>query len=128
MADVLGAAGITSDELYQEIDWDETDDIARKGDPRPARSVTPAGIEGVLDGLNVRKNHNSRDQRVDPERSSENRRRDCDAILADLADDEGGDQSEPAKSIRSHYAPSPANSSAAHDTVDENGTKARAPR
>lgn len=117
MADVLGAAGITSDELYQEIDWDETDDIAQKGDPRPARSVTPAGIEGVLHELDVRKNHNSHDQRNDPGR-----------ILADRADDEDGDQSEPAKSIRPHYAPSPANSSAVHGTGDENSTKARAPR
>lgn len=54
MADVFGANGITTEELGQEIDWQETDAIARKGGPRPVRSVTPAGIEGVLDDLDVR--------------------------------------------------------------------------
>ena len=50
MADVFGANGITSEELIQELDWQETDRIAEKGGskPRPARST---GIEDVLDNF-----------------------------------------------------------------------------
>lgn len=53
MADIFGASGITSEELMQELDWQETDRIAEKGDskPRPARST---GIEDVLDNFDFR--------------------------------------------------------------------------
>ncbi|OJJ44431.1 hypothetical protein ASPZODRAFT_71981 [Penicilliopsis zonata CBS 506.65] len=55
MADILGADGITTTELYDELDWQETDAIARKGiSRRTNRSVIPAGIEGVMDELDVR--------------------------------------------------------------------------
>lgn len=53
MADIFGANGITSGELMQELEWQETDRIAEKGDskPRPARST---GIEDVLDNFDFR--------------------------------------------------------------------------
>lgn len=53
MADVLGATGITAPELIQELDWDETEAIARQGAPQTKRSATAAGIESVMDGLEV---------------------------------------------------------------------------
>ncbi|OQE38339.1 hypothetical protein PENCOP_c008G03127 [Penicillium coprophilum] len=51
MADILGATGITARELIQELDWDETEAIARQGTPHPKRSATTAGLESVMDGL-----------------------------------------------------------------------------
>lgn len=54
MADILGASGITADELYEELDWQETDAIASRHTPEPTRSITAAGIEGVLDELDVK--------------------------------------------------------------------------
>jgi nicotinamidase-related amidase/alkylated DNA repair dioxygenase AlkB len=51
MADIFGANGITTEELYEELDWQETDAIARKGSPRPVRNATPSGIEAVMDDL-----------------------------------------------------------------------------
>ncbi|KAJ6181346.1 hypothetical protein N7519_011807 [Penicillium mononematosum] len=51
MADILGAAGITAQELIQELDWDETEAIARQGAPQPKRSAATAGLESVMDGL-----------------------------------------------------------------------------
>lgn len=125
MADVLGAAGITADELVQEIDWDKTDDIARKGGPELVRSVAPAGIEGVLDELDVKAAQTN--LRDDAKIRGENRRRRHDAILADLADDEDEDPPEPAKSIRPNHPPSAANSSA-HNAGEEKSTKTKAPR
>jgi nicotinamidase-related amidase/alkylated DNA repair dioxygenase AlkB len=53
MADILGATGITARELIQELDWDETEAIARKGVPQPKRSAATAGLESVMDGLEV---------------------------------------------------------------------------
>lgn len=53
MADILGATGITASELIQELDWDETEAIARQGAPQPKRSATEAGLESVMDGLEV---------------------------------------------------------------------------
>lgn len=51
MADILGATGITARELIQELDWDETEAIARQGAPQSKRSAATAGIESVMDGL-----------------------------------------------------------------------------
>ncbi|KAF7589160.1 hypothetical protein BBP40_004689 [Aspergillus hancockii] len=51
MADIFGANGITTEELYEELDWQETDAIARKGGPRPVRNTTSSGIEAVMDDL-----------------------------------------------------------------------------
>ncbi|CAI7659550.1 unnamed protein product [Penicillium glandicola] len=51
MADILGATGITARELIQELDWDETEAIARQGAPQPKRSAAVAGLESVMDGL-----------------------------------------------------------------------------
>ncbi|CAG8278367.1 unnamed protein product [Penicillium nalgiovense] len=51
MADILGAAGITAQELTQELDWDETEAIARQGAPQSKRSAATAGLESVMDGL-----------------------------------------------------------------------------
>ncbi|CAG8352968.1 unnamed protein product [Penicillium salamii] len=53
MADILGATGITARELIQELDWDETEAIARQGAPQPKRSAASAGLESVMDGLEV---------------------------------------------------------------------------
>lgn len=57
MADELGVDGITPAELMEEIDWQETDEIAEDGGPRPLPSENPSGIEQVLDELDVRMNH-----------------------------------------------------------------------
>ncbi|KAE8340748.1 hypothetical protein BDV24DRAFT_60044 [Aspergillus arachidicola] len=54
MADIFGANGITTEELYEELDWQETDAIARKGGNRPVRNATSSGIEGVMDDLDVK--------------------------------------------------------------------------
>ena len=54
MADIFGASGITTEELCEELDWQETDAIASKGGPRPVRTVKSAGIESVLDDLDFR--------------------------------------------------------------------------
>ncbi|KAE8384056.1 hypothetical protein BDV23DRAFT_45245 [Aspergillus alliaceus] len=54
MADIFGASGITTEELYEELDWQETDAIARKGGPRPVRNATSSGIERVMDDLDFK--------------------------------------------------------------------------
>ncbi|KAJ5120240.1 hypothetical protein N7448_010909 [Penicillium atrosanguineum] len=54
MADVLGATGSTAQELAQELDWDETDAIAREIAPVPQHSAVSAGIESIIDSLGVR--------------------------------------------------------------------------
>lgn len=54
MADVLGATGSTAQELAQELDWDETDAIARETAPVPQHSAVLAGIESIIDSLGVR--------------------------------------------------------------------------
>jgi nicotinamidase-related amidase/glutathione S-transferase/alkylated DNA repair dioxygenase AlkB len=57
MADILGAAGITAQELSQELEWQETDDIARQNRTQPPRRTTtagaPVGIEDIMDSLDV---------------------------------------------------------------------------
>lgn len=55
MADIMGANGITLQELIEEHEHHETASIAN-APPTPSnhsRGVTPAGIEGVLDHLDV---------------------------------------------------------------------------
>ncbi|KAF7715314.1 Uncharacterized protein PECH_007274 [Penicillium ucsense] len=58
MADILGASGITSQELCQELDWQETEEIAqqeRKSRPDKS-SITPGdavGIEDIMHSLDV---------------------------------------------------------------------------
>ncbi|PLB53480.1 hypothetical protein P170DRAFT_435108 [Aspergillus steynii IBT 23096] len=101
MADIFGANGITSQELMEELDWQETDAIARKGAPRPARSATPAGIEGFMDGLDFRRTRHLGPPK-DPSRSSGrgSSRRNLEDILAEYSDDEDGDLLELAKLTR----------------------------
>lgn len=53
MADILGATGITARELIQELDWGETDTIAHQGASQQKRSATTAGLETVMNGLEV---------------------------------------------------------------------------
>lgn len=54
MADIFGANGITTEELCEELEWQETDAIAQKGGPRPLQVAKSAGIESVLDDLDFR--------------------------------------------------------------------------
>lgn len=59
LADIVGANGISIQELLEDQDWQETQEIANSDAPqRPessqkSRTPTPAGIEGVLDHLAV---------------------------------------------------------------------------
>ncbi|KAF9889326.1 hypothetical protein FE257_007436 [Aspergillus nanangensis] len=104
MADVFGASGITTQELYEELDWHETDAIAREGDRNIARSVTPAGIEGVMNGLEVKPAHRAT-QRGGSSGSRSGgggarRTLDLDTLLAQYPDDEDGDLLELAKLTR----------------------------
>lgn len=55
MADEFRVNGASNKDFYQMVDFKVTDDIAARRDPRPARSVNPAGLEEVLDELDVRK-------------------------------------------------------------------------
>ncbi|KKK14417.1 hypothetical protein P175DRAFT_0435033 [Aspergillus ochraceoroseus IBT 24754] len=90
MADIYGANGITSQELLEELDWQETDCIARKGEPRPARPIAPAGIEGVMEELEVKPDLRASPERDSPKVSSAGaRRRRIADLLAELPDDEG---------------------------------------
>ncbi|KAJ5288913.1 hypothetical protein N7478_001943 [Penicillium angulare] len=53
MADILGATGLSAQELYQELDWAETDAIAQ-GVPQPKRPAGASlGLESVMDTLGV---------------------------------------------------------------------------
>ncbi|KAE8153158.1 hypothetical protein BDV25DRAFT_42680 [Aspergillus avenaceus] len=86
MADIFGANGITTDELYEELDWQETDAIARKG-PRPVRNTAPSGIENVMDELDFKRTRRpSRRAELEPsERDS--MRHALDAVLDDPVDE-----------------------------------------
>ncbi|KAJ5153529.1 uncharacterized protein N7482_010007 [Penicillium canariense] len=57
MADILGATGLTAQELNQELEWQETDEIARETNAQPPKpSITPGapvGIEDFMDSLGV---------------------------------------------------------------------------
>ncbi|KAI9036931.1 isochorismatase family protein family [Aspergillus affinis] len=107
MADIFGANGITTQELIEELDWQETDAIARKGEPRPARSATPSGIEGVMDSLDFRRTRKLGPPEESPRPSGKNNsRRNLEDILAEYSDDEDGDLLELVKLTRdsSRYA------------------------
>ncbi|KAH8694232.1 isochorismatase family protein family [Talaromyces proteolyticus] len=67
LADIVGANGISAQELLEDQDWQETQEIARATTPgrqpdgpqrsspsQQTRTTTPAGIEGVLDHLAVK--------------------------------------------------------------------------
>ena len=72
MADELGVDGITPSELLEEIDWQETDELAENGGPQPAQLANPSGIEEVLDELQVRMNNDRNGAHPEPGRD-ENR-------------------------------------------------------
>ncbi|RHZ49837.1 isochorismatase family protein family [Aspergillus thermomutatus] len=117
MADIFGASGITTQELFEELDWQETDAIARQSAHRPVRAVTPAGIEGVMDELDVKLTRGPTANEGTPE-SLRSRRRRLDAVLAEQADEEEDDLWDLASlaGSRSRYGPSgsPGSSSQAH--------------
>lgn len=54
MADILGATGSTAQELIQELDWHETEAIARGTSPQAQQPVASAGIESIIDALGVK--------------------------------------------------------------------------
>lgn len=87
MADDFGVNGITSDELFEELDWQETDNIAAKGGPQPVPSVNPSGIEGVLDELDVTVDPNPYTSEHN-ESAGDSRRRRLDAMLAATDDND----------------------------------------
>jgi nicotinamidase-related amidase/alkylated DNA repair dioxygenase AlkB len=120
MADIFGASGITTQELFEELDWQETDAIARQTAHRPARAVTPAGIEGVMDELDVRTTRGSAASEGTPE-SLGSRRRGLDALLAEQTDDEEDDLLASLVRSRSRYGSSgsPGSSSQAHGAGDQ---------
>ncbi|KAL4879304.1 hypothetical protein BJY04DRAFT_97081 [Aspergillus karnatakaensis] len=103
MADILGASGITAQELLEELDRDETDDIARS-EPRPARPRIPTGLEGELEELDVKLNplESKPESPIPPPR-----RHRLEEILAEMSDDEHGHLKELAELTRgmnrSHY-------------------------
>ncbi|KAJ5651794.1 hypothetical protein N7507_009220 [Penicillium longicatenatum] len=67
MADILGATGLTAEELYQELDWEETNAIAR-GAPQPKRPAGASlGIESVMDTLGVEADEQDEIREEDPE-------------------------------------------------------------
>ncbi|OOF94201.1 hypothetical protein ASPCADRAFT_149466 [Aspergillus carbonarius ITEM 5010] len=94
MADIFGANGITTQELLEELDWEETEEIARKGGPRPLHPVTPAGIENVMDELEVKPSTPPIAREKSPESASSGGRRRIDDILAEFTDNEDGDLQE----------------------------------
>ncbi|KAJ5626258.1 hypothetical protein N7510_002567 [Penicillium lagena] len=55
MADILGATGLSAEELTRELENDETEAIARRSRNAPPtkKSIASAGIENVMDGLEV---------------------------------------------------------------------------
>ncbi|KAL4944271.1 hypothetical protein BDV06DRAFT_110824 [Aspergillus oleicola] len=84
MADILGTNGITSEELLEELDREETDHIAHS-EPRLARPVPASKIEGDLEEFDVKLNTTTPES---PEpRLRRNRLED---LLAELSDDEHG--------------------------------------
>ncbi|EAL92138.1 hypothetical protein KXV22_002885 [Aspergillus fumigatus] len=117
MADIFGASGITTQELFEELDWQETDAIARQSTHRPVRAVTPAGIEGVMDELDVKTIRGPTANEGTPE-SLGSRRRRLDALLAEQTDGEDDDPLDLTSLARSRsrYGPSgsPGSSSQAH--------------
>ncbi|KAL4900783.1 hypothetical protein BDW74DRAFT_90041 [Aspergillus multicolor] len=95
MADVLGANGITSEELLEQLDRDETDQIARE--PRLARPLRPVGIEGDLKELDVKPN--DLNVKLDSPEPPLRRQR-LEDILAEMSDDDHGHLKELAELTR----------------------------
>lgn len=62
MADILGATGLETQELIQELDYEETDAIARGGASPPKRPSAPVGIESVMDSLGVQAEDPAQDE------------------------------------------------------------------
>lgn len=108
MADILGANGITTDELYEELDWQETDAIARKSNPEPIQPAVPAGIEKVMDKLDFNISHKpaklvaSGKQPAQPPEDSQRRALDVDSE-GEMTDEDVG-VSELLKYTRARYA------------------------
>ncbi|KAL4809898.1 hypothetical protein BDV18DRAFT_156274 [Aspergillus unguis] len=102
MADDLGANGITSQELLEELDWAETDKIAHS-EPQVAPSLSPAGIEEDLEELDVKINKPTNVEPDSPEPPI--RRSRLDDTLAEMPDDEHGHLKELAEltQTRSRY-------------------------
>ncbi|RAL08915.1 isochorismatase family protein family [Aspergillus homomorphus CBS 101889] len=105
MADIFGASGITTQELFEELDWAETDAIARGSSThRPLRTVTPAGIEGVMEGLDFGAQSRSATKK---EASAEapavggGRRRRIEDLMAEFSDPENQSLQELASYTRS---------------------------
>ncbi|KAJ5481253.1 hypothetical protein N7475_000065 [Penicillium sp. IBT 31633x] len=72
MADILGATGVTAQELIQQLDWDETEAIARQGAQQPESATATAGLESVMDGLEFWNTADTspKDESLDPEAPS----------------------------------------------------------
>ncbi|KAJ5793424.1 hypothetical protein N7457_000023 [Penicillium paradoxum] len=51
MADILGATGLTSRELIQELEWGETEAIACQGARQPEAIADSTDLESIMDGL-----------------------------------------------------------------------------
>ncbi|RJE21670.1 isochorismatase family [Aspergillus sclerotialis] len=101
MADELGVDGITPAELMEEIDWQETDEIAEDGGPRPLQSANPSGIEQVLDELDVRMSH---DRNGEHTRSVGRRRHGENSVsLANAAPGQNADGEELTGAMRSRH-------------------------
>ncbi|PYI01544.1 isochorismatase family protein family [Aspergillus sclerotiicarbonarius CBS 121057] len=127
MADIFGANGITTQELFEELDWEETEEIARRGGPRPLQSLTPVGIEGVMDELEVKPSASPIAKEATPESaSSGGRRRGIDDILAEFTDNEDGDLQELANltRARARYG-SESHSGASHGGSGEKKIRSR---
>ncbi|KAL4928211.1 isochorismatase family protein family [Aspergillus undulatus] len=101
MADIFGANGITSLELLEELDREETDQIARSK-PRLARAAPSSGIGGDLEEFDVKLN-TAATQSPEPFI----RRQRLEDILAGMSDDEYGHLKELTELTRSrnhsHY-------------------------
>jgi nicotinamidase-related amidase/alkylated DNA repair dioxygenase AlkB len=54
LADIVGANGISVQELMDDGDWEETQEIARASSPEPPPDIGSTTIEGVLDHLVVK--------------------------------------------------------------------------
>ncbi|RAH66334.1 isochorismatase family protein family [Aspergillus aculeatinus CBS 121060] len=87
MADIFGASGITTQELLEELEWEETDAIARSGNPRPVRTGNRAEIEGIMDGLGFGSKSRSAARNESPEALvGSGRRRRIEDLMAEFSD------------------------------------------
>ncbi|PYH48554.1 isochorismatase family protein family [Aspergillus saccharolyticus JOP 1030-1] len=87
MADIFGASGITTQELLEELDWEETDAIARSSNTRPLRTGVPTEIEGGMDGLDFGSKSRSAIEEGSPESlAGSGRRRRIEDLMAEFSD------------------------------------------